>query len=167
MEPVTAILLASTALSAIGSISEGNARAGQYGAQKQAHDYNADVAAQNAEIAWQQAGAREEAQRRRGRMYIGKQYASIAQAGIDPNSGSAADVLAQSAAETELDALNLRYEGDMQARGFTIQSEQERYQGRISAMNAKNARRSGYFGAASSIIGGAASYARNKPLGNE
>jgi hypothetical protein len=158
MDPVTAILIGGVAMRAAGSIVEGNAQASNYQSQQSAYDYNADVAVENSRIAWQQAGAREEAQRRRGRQVLGAQAAATAQAGVDVGSGSPLAIAAQSARNAELDALNIRYEGGLQARGFDIEAENLRYQGRVAGQNAKNARRAGYWGAASSIIGGAANY---------
>jgi hypothetical protein len=158
MDPVTALIVGGTAMRAVGSIVEGNAQSSNYKSQQSAYDYNADVAAENARIAWQQAGAREEAQRRRGRAVLGAQAAATAQSGVDVGSGSPLAIAAQSATNAELDALNIRYEGGLQARGFAIESENLRYQGRVAGQNAKYARQAGYWGAASSIIGGAANY---------
>ena len=142
MDPVSAtLLIASTAATAAGSIAQGNAAAA-------AANANATVSAQNRDIALQQAGAREDAQRRRAHYALGSQAAAIAESGVDPGSGSAARAIAESATNAELDALNVRYEGLMQARGYDTQAMFER-------ARAKQARNAGYYGAVTSILGGA------------
>jgi hypothetical protein len=152
-----AVIIASTAMQAIGAIQSANAQAASYRSQKAASDYNAAVLDQNAGIERSQANAREEAQRREARQILGSQRAAFAQSGTGL-SGSAADVMAQSARDAELDALTLRYEGDMRARGLMAEAEGERYQGRVAEMNASNAKTSGYLNAAGSILGGVGSY---------
>jgi hypothetical protein len=149
---------ATAVIGAIGAIQAGNAQAASYQSQQQAANYNATIEAQNARVARQQANAREEAQRRQARQVLGEQRAALAQAGIGL-SGSAADVYGQSAANAELDALNIRYEGELQARGLLAQSELTRYEGKVAGMNASSARRGGYLDAASSLlVGGSKAY---------
>lgn len=152
-----AVIIASTAMQALGAIQQGNAQAASYRSQQAASNYNAAVMEQNAGIEREQANAREEAQRREARMILGSQRAALSQAGIGMG-GSAADVMQQSATDAELDALTLRYEGDMRARGLMIGAEQERYQGAVAGANASAARRSGYMQAAGSILAGTGNY---------
>lgn len=137
------VMTAGTAMSAIGSMQQGQAA-------KAAAGYNAAMMEQNATVERQQAGAREDAQRRQARQVLGAQRAAFAQSGGGMG-GSAADVMGQSAMNAELDALTLRYEGDLRARGMESQAASERYSGRSSAM-------AGYMGAAGSILSGAARY---------
>jgi hypothetical protein len=155
MAPLPLVLaIGSAVIGAVGAIHSANAQAAGYKASARANDYNAKVLAQNATIARQQANAREEAQRRVARQALGEQRAALAQAGIGLG-GSAADVYGRSAANAELDALNIRYEGELDARGLLAQSEQERYQGKVNLMNAKSAKQGGYLDAASSLLAGA------------
>lgn len=152
-----AVMIASTVMSAIGAIQQSNAQAASYKSQQQATDYNAAVMEQNAGIERQQANAREEAQRREARQILGSQRAAFAQAGTGLG-GSAADVMEQSATNAELDALTLRYEGDMRARGLMAQAEGEKYQSRAAGANASSAGSMGAFGAVGSILSGVGSY---------
>lgn len=151
MDPITAMLAVATATKAVGSIVQGNAASA-------ASKANARIAEQNAGIAMQQAGAREDQQRRGAAMELGRQAAAFSQSGVDPTSGSAMRVAADSAAQAELDALNLRYEGQMQAFGYTREAALER-------QRARYARNAGYFAAASSILGGAAQGYGMRPMG--
>jgi hypothetical protein len=143
MSLMSLLSVASTAMSAIGAIQQGNNA-------KAAADYNAGIMEQNATIERQQATAREETQRRQARQILGEQRAGFSQAGIGLG-GSASDIMDESATNAELDALTLRYEGDLRARGLMAQAESERFQGR-------NARTAGYMGAAGSILGGIGGY---------
>jgi len=147
------LALASTAVGVVSAINASNAQAAGYESQKQAADYNATIQSQNAAVARQQAGAREEAQRRQARQVLGEQRAALSQAGIGL-AGSAADVYGQSAANAELDALNIRYEGELDARGLLAQSELTRYEGKVAGMNAKSAKSAGRLDAASALLAG-------------
>ncbi len=153
-----ALIIASTAMQAVGAIQQANAASASYKSQQQAADYNATVLEQNAGVERSQANAREEAQRREARRILGSQRAAFSQAGTGL-SGSAADVMAQSATDAELDALTLRYEGDMRSRGMMAQAEGERYHGRVASANASSAKTAGYLSAAGSILSGAGNYA--------
>ena len=113
-------------MEAVGSIVKGNAQAAGYNAQAQANYYNAQVMQQNARVATEQANAREELQRRRFGELQGQAIAAAAQSGAGME-GSNADVLKQNAINAELDALTIRYEGEMQARGLLAQSELEQF----------------------------------------
>lgn len=152
-----AIIIASTAMQAIGQIQQANAASASYQSQQAAANYNATIMDQNARIERDQANAREEAQRREARQILGAQRAAFSQSGVGLG-GSAADVMEQSATNAELDALTMRYEGEMKARGLMASAEAERYQGRAAGANASAAMRAGYMGAVGSILGGAASY---------
>jgi hypothetical protein len=138
-----ALIIAGTAISALGSIQQGKSA-------QSAANANADNLEQNAAIERSQANQREEAKRREARMILGNQRAGFAQAGGGMG-GSAADVMRQSSINAELDALTLRYEGDLRARGMQAEAQQERFAGKV-------AKRAGYFNAASSILSGAAAY---------
>lgn len=140
------------AMAGIASSAMGNLQAGD--AAKQAGDYNAGVLTQNAGIERQQADAREEAKRREAAMVLGSQRAAFGQSGGGMG-GSAADVSEQSAINAELDALTIRYEGDLRARGMEAQAANERWAGG----NAQRASRSQALG---SILSGVASYSSAK-----
>lgn len=137
-----------------GQTAKANARS-----QQDAANYNAEIAAQNAAVARQQASAREEAQRRQARQVLGEQRAALSQAGIGL-AGSAADVYGASANAAELDALNIRYEGELDARGLLAQSSLSNFEGQVAGRNARTAGQAGYLNAASTLLAGASqSYA--------
>jgi hypothetical protein len=141
------LLVASVATQAIGQIQQAQVA-------KKAADYNAALAEQNAAVQRQQAGAREEAQRREAGQVLGAQRAAFAQSGGGMG-GSAADVMQQSATNAELDALTLRYEGELRARGLEAEAAGERFAGKAALSQ-------GYFNAAPTILSGASQYGEMK-----
>lgn len=165
MEPMTLLSIASTAVSAMGAMQQADSQAASYQAQAQANDYNAIINKQNAEVASTQANAKEEAQRRHFRALQGQAVAGVAQSGTGFG-GSNADVLEQNEINNELDALTIRYEGDMQARGLLAQSELDKYQANVSRQNASSAKSAGMMNAGAAILGGATNYYKwkNTPI---
>lgn len=139
---------AGTGMQVIGALQQG--RAAQNAAQ-----YNASMMDQAATVERQQASVREDAQRQQARLLLGEQRAAFAQSGGGMG-GSAGDVMQQSAINAELDALTMRYEGELRARGLNAQAEGERYSGRTAKQNS-------YFSAAGSILSGAAMAYGMKP----
>ena len=167
----TALLVASTAVSAVGAIASGNAQASAQRGQATMEAYNARVMEQNAANARETAqneravaSQQEDEQRRRARAVIGSQAAAGAQSGV-ANTGSQALSLEDSATQAELDALNIRYEGQMrsratelQAQGFDQQAEMSRMASSQAKRNATASRIGGYIGAGTAMLKGASSY---------
>lgn len=115
-----------------------------------AGDYNAKIAIQNAGLSRMQSI--EEARRIRvmGRKVMGEQRANFGASGI-AQSGSALDVLAETAANNELDALTIMHEGESRARMFESDARQEKEQG-------DDARTNSYLQAAGSLMSAGATY---------
>jgi hypothetical protein len=132
--------VASTAVSAVGAIQQGKA------AQASAK-FNADMMSRNAQIARQQAAAEEEKHRRLTYMRQGAARAAYGASGVSIE-GSPLDILEQSAAQEELDALNIRYRGEIGAQSSEGQAA-------LSSMSGDAAMQAGYIGAGSSILLGA------------
>lgn len=141
-DPFTWIAIGSTVLSTASTIIDTNAAKAQAGAEAKVADYNA-------EIAGQQAGVAEDAQRRKAREFLARQRAAIGQAGIGLT-GSSITLANQSATEAELDALNIRYEGTLRRTGFLNDAAAAR-------ARRKAAGRSGYLRAGAQLLAGASS----------
>ena len=127
-------------LSAISTISQANQTAAAERHNAEVADRNAQISELNRQSALASANANEEAQRRKARAALGDQRGALAQAGIGLD-GSAADVYEQSAENAELDALNIRYQGALQANGFLNEANGYRdaaEQHRANASNAKS-----------------------------
>jgi hypothetical protein len=152
-----ALLLGGAGLAAFGELQSSGDRAAQLRSQQQAAMFDSAIAEQNARMERQQAGAREELQRRRAGQVLGEQRAAFAQAGTGTG-GSAADVMAQSLVNAELDALTLRYEGEMRARGQEIVSTQKTAEAASLGAAASSARRTGGIKALGTVLGGVGGY---------
>jgi roadblock/LC7 domain-containing protein len=150
------LAVASTAMSVVGSIQQGNAQEAQYKAQAQAQEYNAKISENQAIATNQQTSAREDAERRQRRIALGGARASMAESGLT-DSGSILDMFDQSAINSELDVLNTRFEGNMAARGFNEQATLDRYAAANSRSNAKSASTAKWINAGSALISGASS----------
>lgn len=125
---------------AIGSVISGEAQAS-------AARYNAAIAQQNATIAEQQGEAAAEQQSIAARRKIGSMVASYGASGVDGNSGSAAEVLMDSARSAMLDHLTVKYNYALRARSY-------RNQAALDESNANNAETAMVFNALSSLSSG-------------
>jgi hypothetical protein len=155
--PLGAMMAASAAVSAVGAIQQGMAAQAQAQAAQNAANYNATIKRQQAASELQQANAREEQQRRGSRQLLGQQRAALAQAGIGAG-GSALDIEEQSADRAELDALTMRYEGDLRAKGLLAAAEGAEYEGRAAIAAGQNAMTGAYLSAGASLLSAAGSY---------
>lgn len=136
-----AVIAAGTLISAAGAGAEAQSRS-------QAAEYNAKINNLNAEAALDQAREDENRQRSYADRQLGDMRASYGASGVSSASGSALEVLAQSASDAERDSLNIRHQGAMKAWAYKSGSS-------LDTMNAANARMAGGYGVASAIFGGA------------
>ena len=150
------LMAAAAAVSVASAVTTAKAQKNQAGAQAKAAEYNAGVAAQDAENAGLIASANEDEQRRKSAIALGAQRAALTEGGIDVSSGTGADLMEQSGLNAELDALNIRYQGKLQQRGFNTQAVMST----LEKNNARYAQRQafigGVMGAASAGLSGAA-----------
>lgn len=153
------LTIASTAMSVIGALQAGSQQSAQYEAAARANEYNAAVARQRAETTTAVYGQREEQQRRAAAIQGGQRRAAAAQSGFGLG-GSASDIERQSQIMAELDALNIRYEGGLEAKGLLDQSTLETYQASTNRAASAGAKTSGYLGAAGKMLSGAGDYLR-------
>lgn len=114
-------------------------------------DYAAEQADANAAATRAQTAAREDIMRRQMGLALGEQRAAAAQSGFLSTEGSFAGLLSESKANTELDVLTSRYEGQLRALSFENEAASARAQ-------AKQAKRQGWLNAASTLAQGAQQY---------
>jgi hypothetical protein len=138
------VIIAATAAQAIGALQQGQAASN-------AANYNAQVAANNAEIARQQGAAAQEQQQRDSIRKIGAMRAGYGASGVEM-SGSPLDVLSDSVAQATLDGLTTKYNYDVRANGYSAQADLNRSQ-------ASSASTAGYLNAGAAIGKGVSSYA--------
>lgn len=146
-----AIGLLSAGISAVGAMAAGNAQASQA-------EYNAQVARINAQTARQEGQAQSERIGAKHDTTRGQAVAAAGKAGVDPFSGSAAQVIFQEGGENRyLDQQNAIWNKQTEAIGFENKAK-------ALDADAKNARKGAMFGAAGSFLtglGGAAKKSDN------
>lgn len=138
---MAALLLAGAVLGAVSSIQQGQA-------QKKANRFNAkmlDLQAKRTRIATTDKVTQFRQESGRIMETIKSQSAA---SGVRMT-GTPLEVLAESAVNAELDALNLQFEGDMESARLKLEARHQRRAGTGAA-------RAGVMGGASSIIGGIA-----------
>jgi len=119
-------------------------------AQRAAAQYNAQIAANNAQAAMDQGRFAEQQQRMKNAALLSQQKANLAANGVEIDSGSALDVQSSSAQMGELDALTIRYNAQNKANNYLSQAG-------LSQMTADAAETAGTIGVASSMLGTASS----------
>jgi hypothetical protein len=145
-DPVTWGLIISATAAGVGAV--GMVRQAQ--AQASAADYNAKLAKQNAAVSEAQGLAAAEAQQRDSARKMGSAMANYGASGVQLADGSAEDVLADSARQSTLDNLTLKYNARLKTLGFLDQAG-------LDEANSKNAMSAGYLNATSSLLSSAGS----------
>lgn len=138
---------------ALGASVLGTAAQG-YGTYRSAEDqaaadrYNADVANADARYAERDTAAKVEMMTREARRTMGRQRALFGVSGFTPT-GSLAGIAQDSAEAARLDALAVRYGGQMEAQKL-------RNRGKVMRTRADQTMDAGYIGAGTSLLAGAA-----------
>ena len=136
---IPAMMLAGTALSAYGSIQQGQAG-------KQAALYNASINEQNASLAHDQAQQDALQVRRNAAQAQGAAIAGYGASGVTME-GSPLDVLASAASAAKLDEQTVLYRGKLKELGFRANATLDR-------MSGKTHEQQGFLNAASNILTG-------------
>jgi hypothetical protein len=135
------LMVAGMAVSAVGAIQQGQAASA-------AGKFNAKTATANASAARETAAIEQSQNRMLAVKTIGAMRANFASSGL-ANTGSVADVIADSMSNAELDSQLIWYRGEAQARGFQSQAG-------LSTMQAQSAKQQGMWNAAGALLGGGA-----------
>lgn len=135
-----ALMAVGTATSVAGSLMSGAGAAN-------AAEYNAAIARRNAAIARSQATADAADKRRSNNRTLGAIHAVYGSSGLTLN-GSSLDVLADTAAEQELDARRIEYKGDLR-----VMDQMER--AALLEAQAESARTASYLSAFGNLVSGA------------
>lgn len=120
-----ALAIAQTAMQVIGSITAGN-EADKVGTR------NANMLNEQAGATLRAAGAREGMSRERSGQALASQRAAMLANGVDPTSGSALVGSEQQMRDADLDALQIRYEGILDANNLKNQANMELWQGKAA-----------------------------------
>ena len=146
--------LAGTGMGFYGGLQQGKAASA-------AASYNALLAQREASILEMQAKDAEkrgqvEEDRFRQQMtaFQGEQISSLAASGVQVDSGSPLQILADTAEEIELDARTIRHNASMEAWNFKNQSYNALAQANLSKWEGKQARTNSYISAGTSLLSG-------------
>lgn len=156
-----AAMLAQTGLQMLGSIVGGYAQAGNLERGARAAEFNAGLYLKNAGRIRLEAGLNEDAHRRAARRVLGENRAAMFESGFQM-SGSSMDVLEQAGVDAELDALNIRYQGDQEARSMELEASNALYEAAGMRIGAKTARRMAWLNAGTAAISGGSQYSQYK-----
>lgn len=118
---VAGLALASTAISVVGAISQGQASMDAYSAQATADYRNAALADQDRIQAVQTAQLAAEDSRREHRRQLAQLRAAYGSTGIE-FAGSPLEVLQDTATEMALDERRIEYEGQMTGRSYALKA---------------------------------------------
>ncbi len=138
------LAIASTVIGAVGQIQQGMAA-------KQAGDYNAEVARQNAIHAERAGQAKATDVGLRSAAEGGRIKAAQAANNIDVNTGSAVSVQSNQRAAGQVDQTNTNNDALVQAYGYKAQGELEKAKGQSAMVG-------GFLGAAGTLAGGASKW---------
>ena len=151
VDPVTAIMIGGTALSAAGSVAKGNAEAGAYGAKADQYDSQASLLHRQAGIEQMTSGYTQRRKIEQNQNLQGQQTIGYGANGLLSDSGSAADVATDTAREEALDIGAIQWNSQNKSTNLNLEGSQ-------ASNNAKNARRAattaqetGWLGAATSV----------------
>lgn len=137
---------------AAGAKQQAQAQEAQFKAAAAADQYNAAVKRERSQAVTKVYGQREEQQRRNAKLLAGKRAAAMGQSGIGISSFDATEH--QSAVFAELDALNIRYEGALEAKGLLDSATLDDFYGANNLSNASNAKKAGRIAVASALLSG-------------
>lgn len=157
-----AVPFAAAAFQAAGSIFSGYSQSGNLKAQARVGEQNAQTADAFARNAQLEASANEDAQRRKSAGDMSRQTAALAENGIGLDSATAQDVTYQSALNSELDALNIRYAGQLKANQLYGEAANFRNEAAAARAGAKQAVIGGWLGAGASALSGYGSYLKGQ-----
>jgi opacity protein-like surface antigen len=153
------LTLASTAFQVYGQYQQGKAQQAQYDYQAQVDRNNAQIAEWQAQDALRRGEIEEKQHRIKVGQLAGRQRSVLAASGVDVSSGSALDILGDTAELGELDALTIRSNAAREAYNYRVQASNSQASSALSSLAGQNARTSSYIGATSSLLGGATSMA--------
>ena len=151
--------LAGAASQAQGQRHAAKAKADEYEYQAKVDDNNTKVALWKAQDAKARGQKEEAALRVKVAALKGRQRSALAASGVEVGSGSALDILGDTAALGELDALTIRSNSEREAYEHKVTASNLTANAGMKRMGAKNAIIAGKIGARTSLLSGAGSVA--------
>ncbi len=146
--------ITSTAISVPAAVQKGKTQKAMYNYQAKVNEENARIAQENANVQRQQGIEEARLQRIKAASTIGSQKAAMAANGVDVTQGTSLDVIADTAAMGELDALQTQYNYEAKARGYEAQAGNFQNQANLDVISGKNAYQAGKINAITTGLGG-------------
>ena len=144
----------STTMGVVSSVQQGKAAQAQMNYQAEINRRNAKAAQQNAEDKRQEGIEEARMTRLKTAQKVGLQQASLAANGVDVSEGTALDMIEDTSAMGELDALTTRYNYEKQALAYEAQANNFNNQANLDVFAGQNAYRSGVMNAIGTGLGG-------------
>jgi len=145
-----------TFISAISSLAQGVAGMQAADAQAKAYENQAKVKEAQANQALEKAQLEARFLREKGERFTGTQRSLLGASGVAVNSGSALDLLADTAYGVESDVAMTKYNAQLEAWGFETEASTLRGQAKQAKSQGKYAMLGGVLGAGQSLLTGAA-----------
>ena len=146
--------IAGSAISAVSSYSQGKQQQAMYNYQAQVAEQNARIANQNAAQERQTGIEEARLQRMKTLQAVGSQQTAMAANGMDVTQGTSLDIIEDTAAMGELDALQIQTNYEKKALAFEQQADNYSNQARVDYISGKNAYSSGKIGAVTAGLNG-------------
>lgn len=158
------VALAASAIAGVaGSYMSAQAAKQQGEAQQAMYNYQAKIAQENSKIAKTQAGLERQQgieesrlQRMKVLQAIGSQQTAMAANGVDVTQGTALDVIEDTAAMGELDALQTRYNYERKAIAYEVEANNYSNQANLDIIAGQNAYKAGKTNALATGLSGIA-----------
>lgn len=147
-----------TAISAIGSLYQAGASYASANAAASVANANARMATAKGEAVMRKSTWEERRIRTASRKVQGSQRSALAASGVDPNTGSALDVQADTAYQAAEDVAMTHYNAELQKWGFDIEAANYKAQAQSHKQQGTSALIGGVIGAGSSILTGGSTF---------
>lgn len=153
---VTAMMVASTALSAGSAIQQGQAASDAAAFNAEVSQQNAVLADRRAKDALERGQIEEEKAKRQSTIQQKQQEASFSASNLDLGYGSPLDVLVATATAGEMEAATVRANAEREVEDFQVQGTNSRNNARLNRMSSRNAKSAGIFNAGAAAVNGGA-----------
>ena len=153
-DPVSAMMVVGTAVSAIGAKQQSDAAAASANYQAGINRQNAILSERRAKDAVERGQMEENRKLREGTMLKKQQEASYSAANIDMGYGSPLDVITSTDMAAKLDADIIRANAEREAEDYDQQAWNYRNQAGLNKFEAKNAKAAGKIAMASTVLSG-------------
>ncbi len=133
----------STTMGVVSSVQSGKAQKAQYEYQAAVDRKNAEIAQSNADMKRQEGIEEARTQRIKTLQAVGSQQAAMAANGFDVSSGTNLDIIEDTSAQGELDALTKQYNKETEALAYENSANNYSNQANLDVMAGQNAYKSG------------------------